>query len=117
VSSLSLEEVTDRLRSAEEDVVAPLATKGKLLLTEEEWVERHKKGSDGPVLDPAVAKVVKVESMVVVEEVVVAAIAVMAAVSQAGAGTTTVAINRAIGSVSAGASLYGPGGRVNTSFH
>jgi hypothetical protein len=66
------------------------------------------------VLDPAVAKV---ESMVVVEEVVVAAVAVMAAVSQAGAGTTTVAINRAIGSVSAGASLYGPGGRVNTSFH
>jgi hypothetical protein len=43
VSTLSLEEVTDRLRSAEEDGVAPLVAEGKIYLTEQEWVERSKK--------------------------------------------------------------------------
>jgi hypothetical protein len=45
VSTLSLEEVTSRLRSAEEDGAAPPTTEGKLLLTEEEWLERNKKES------------------------------------------------------------------------
>jgi hypothetical protein len=45
VSTLPLEEVTGRLRSAEEDGVAPPTAEGKLLLTEEEWLKRNKKAS------------------------------------------------------------------------
>jgi hypothetical protein len=43
VSTLSLEEVTGRLRSAEEDSGALPSSEGKLYLTEQEWVERSKK--------------------------------------------------------------------------
>jgi hypothetical protein len=48
VSTLSLEEVTGRLRSAEEDGVAPHIADGKLYLTEQVWVEHsRKKETDG----------------------------------------------------------------------
>jgi hypothetical protein len=42
-STLSLEEVTGRLRSAEEDSVMPPIAEGKLYLIEEEWLECSKK--------------------------------------------------------------------------
>jgi hypothetical protein len=43
VLMLSLEEVTNRLKTEEEDVIEPFAAEGSLLLTEEEWRERSKK--------------------------------------------------------------------------
>jgi hypothetical protein len=43
VSTLSLEEVTGRLRSVEEDGATPPPADGKLYLTEQEWVEHSKK--------------------------------------------------------------------------
>jgi hypothetical protein len=43
VSILSLEEVTGRLRSTEEDGIAPPTADGRLYLTEQEWAERSKK--------------------------------------------------------------------------
>jgi hypothetical protein len=46
VSTLSLEDVTSRLWSAEEDGVAPPVVEGKLYLIKEEWVE-HIKKKDG----------------------------------------------------------------------
>jgi hypothetical protein len=42
VSTLSIKEVTDRLKAAEDDVVETLDVEGKLLLTEEEWVDKNK---------------------------------------------------------------------------
>jgi uncharacterized membrane protein YgcG len=47
VSTLSIEEVTGRLKAAEDDVVDSPAVEGKLLLTEEEWRERAKKKDMG----------------------------------------------------------------------
>jgi hypothetical protein len=46
VSTLMLEGVIGRLRSAEEDGVAPPATDGKLYLTEQEWAKQNKKDTD-----------------------------------------------------------------------
>jgi hypothetical protein len=43
VFTLSIEEVTGRLKTAEEDVGGSSVVEGKLLLTEEEWVEKSKK--------------------------------------------------------------------------
>jgi hypothetical protein len=43
VSTLSIEEVTDRLKAVEDGVIEAPVVKGKLLLTEEEWVEKNKK--------------------------------------------------------------------------
>jgi transposase InsO family protein len=46
ISQLSIEEVTGRLKAADDVVPAPANTaSGKLLLTEEQWVERYKKKS------------------------------------------------------------------------
>jgi hypothetical protein len=42
VSTLSIEEITGRLKAAEDDMVESSDTEGKLLLTEE-WIERNKK--------------------------------------------------------------------------
>jgi transposase InsO family protein len=44
ISALSLEEITGRLKAAEDDEPPPPpSTGGKLYLTEEQWLERHKK--------------------------------------------------------------------------
>ena len=44
ISTLSIEEVTGRLKAADNVEPAPTHTaSGKLLLTEEQWVERYKK--------------------------------------------------------------------------
>jgi hypothetical protein len=43
VSTLSIEEVTGRLKTAEEDTIESSVAEGKLLLTEEEWAEKNKK--------------------------------------------------------------------------
>jgi hypothetical protein len=43
VSTLSIEEVTGRLKAVEDDGVETFAAEGKLLLIEEEWVEKNKK--------------------------------------------------------------------------
>jgi transposase InsO family protein len=43
VSTLSIEEVTGRLKAAEDDAVETPVVEGKLLLTEEEWRDRSKK--------------------------------------------------------------------------
>jgi hypothetical protein len=45
VSTLSPEEITNQLRSTEEDGVTPCVAEGKLYFTEE-WVERSKKDAD-----------------------------------------------------------------------
>jgi hypothetical protein len=47
VSTLSIEEITGRLKVVEDDVVESPAVEGKLLLTEEEWRERAKKKDTG----------------------------------------------------------------------
>jgi uncharacterized membrane protein YgcG len=43
VSTLSIEEVTGWLKAVEDDGVETSAAEGKLLLIEEEWVEKNKK--------------------------------------------------------------------------
>jgi hypothetical protein len=47
VSTLSIEEVTGRLKAAEGDAVESSVAEGKLLLSEEEWAERSKKKETG----------------------------------------------------------------------
>jgi hypothetical protein len=47
VSTLSIEEVTGHLKTAEEDTIESSVTEGKLLLTEEEWAEKNKKKEGG----------------------------------------------------------------------
>jgi hypothetical protein len=47
-STLSVEEITGRLKSAEDDPETPSGqSSGKLYLTEEEWIERYKKKEQG----------------------------------------------------------------------
>jgi uncharacterized membrane protein YgcG len=47
VSTLSIEEITGRLKATEDDVAEAPAVEGKLLLTEQEWHERSKKKETG----------------------------------------------------------------------
>jgi hypothetical protein len=47
VSTLSIQEVTGRLKAAEDDAVESSVAEGKLLLSEEEWAERSKKKETG----------------------------------------------------------------------
>lgn len=46
VEELIIEEVTRCLKVAEDDLVEPLTSGGKLYLTEEEWLARSKKNEE-----------------------------------------------------------------------
>jgi hypothetical protein len=110
VSTLSIEEVTGRLKAAEDDAVESSIAEGKLLLSEEEWVERSKKketgdGSRGGSRAVAAGEVVAVMVEIVAKAEGMAAV-VMVSAHRAGTATTCViaAISWDIGPETVGAS-------------
>jgi hypothetical protein len=105
VSTLMIEEVTGRLKAAEDDDVEPPVVEGKLLLTEEEWHERNKKkeADDGSRADPMADEAVEATAVVAVAEAEVVAMVEVRPVAAATMTVTSVA-SRVIGPLIAGAS-------------
>jgi hypothetical protein len=103
-----IEEVTGRLKAAEDDDVEPPVVEGKLLLIEEEWHERNKKkeAGDGSRADPMADEAVEATTVVVVAEAEVVEAVAMVEVRPVAAATTTVTsvASRVIGPLIAGAS-------------